>query len=62
MKEMMTNVDFYVTPVLNVDGYMYTWENSTDDTVSTRNEWIFTLYLLGSWAWSTARQGKDRIG
>lgn len=37
MKEMMANVDFYVTPVLNVDGYMYTWENSTDDEVSTRN-------------------------
>lgn len=37
MKEMMANVDFYVTPVLNVDGYMYTWENSTDDEVSTGN-------------------------
>lgn len=29
MKEMMKNVDFYVTPVLNIDGYTYTWENST---------------------------------
>lgn len=29
MKEMLKNVDFYVTPVLNIDGYTYTWENST---------------------------------
>lgn len=25
----MTNMDFYVTPVLNIDGYIYTWENTT---------------------------------
>uniref|UniRef100_A0A667WJR1 Carboxypeptidase O n=1 Tax=Myripristis murdjan TaxID=586833 RepID=A0A667WJR1_9TELE len=25
IKEMMTNMDFYVTPVLNIDGYIYTW-------------------------------------
>lgn len=29
MEEMMKNVDFYVTPVLNIDGYIYTWENET---------------------------------
>lgn len=29
MEEMMKNVDFYVTPVLNMDGYIYTWENET---------------------------------
>lgn len=32
MEEMMTNMDFYVTPVLNIDGYMYSWENSTVST------------------------------
>lgn len=37
MQEMMTNVDFFVTPVLNVDGYMYTWVNSTDSKVRTGN-------------------------
>ncbi|XP_039998371.1 carboxypeptidase O-like [Xiphias gladius] len=29
MEEMMKNMDFYVTPVLNMDGYIYTWENTT---------------------------------
>uniref|UniRef100_A0AAQ4RX29 Peptidase M14 domain-containing protein n=1 Tax=Gasterosteus aculeatus aculeatus TaxID=481459 RepID=A0AAQ4RX29_GASAC len=28
MQEMLKNMDFYVTPVLNMDGYMYTWENN----------------------------------
>ncbi|KAL2080927.1 hypothetical protein ACEWY4_022780 [Coilia grayii] len=27
LNEMLTNMDFYVTPVLNVDGYMYSWVN-----------------------------------
>ncbi|CAG00997.1 unnamed protein product, partial [Tetraodon nigroviridis] len=30
MLQMMTNMDFYVTPVLNIDGYIYTWENTTN--------------------------------
>uniref|UniRef100_A0A8C4HYY1 Peptidase M14 domain-containing protein n=1 Tax=Dicentrarchus labrax TaxID=13489 RepID=A0A8C4HYY1_DICLA len=29
MGEMMKNIDFYVTPVLNVDGYIYSWTNET---------------------------------
>ncbi|XP_017293120.1 carboxypeptidase O-like [Kryptolebias marmoratus] len=29
MQEMMKNVDFYVTPVLNIDGYIYTWKDNT---------------------------------
>ncbi|XP_030006425.1 carboxypeptidase O-like [Sphaeramia orbicularis] len=30
MEQMMKNMDFYVTPVLNVDGYIYSWtDNST---------------------------------
>ncbi|KAM9328452.1 carboxypeptidase O [Pholidichthys leucotaenia] len=29
MKEMMADMDFYVTPVLNVDGYMYSWKDNT---------------------------------
>ncbi|XP_008323203.1 carboxypeptidase O [Cynoglossus semilaevis] len=28
MNEMMKNMDFYVTPVLNVDGYMFSWQNN----------------------------------
>lgn len=24
----MKNMDFYVTPVLNVDGYMFSWQNN----------------------------------
>ncbi|XP_035533513.1 carboxypeptidase O [Morone saxatilis] len=30
MGEMMKNMDFYVTPVLNVDGYIYSWTNETN--------------------------------
>lgn len=38
MEEMMKNMDFYVTPVLNVDGYIFSWK---DNTVSARNSlWI----------------------
>ncbi|KAJ0009620.1 hypothetical protein NQD34_001322, partial [Periophthalmus magnuspinnatus] len=29
MELMMKNMDFYVTPVLNVDGYMFSWLNET---------------------------------
>uniref|UniRef100_A0A3P8X7C5 Peptidase M14 domain-containing protein n=2 Tax=Esox lucius TaxID=8010 RepID=A0A3P8X7C5_ESOLU len=29
VKEMMKNLDFYVTPVLNVDGYIYSWLNDS---------------------------------
>lgn len=30
LKQMLQNIDFYVTPVINVDGYMYSWvDNST---------------------------------
>ncbi|XP_041637402.1 carboxypeptidase O-like [Cheilinus undulatus] len=29
MEEMMKNIDFYVTPVLNIDGYIYTWINES---------------------------------
>ncbi|XP_069022410.1 carboxypeptidase O-like [Embiotoca jacksoni] len=29
MEAMLKNVDFYVTPVLNVDGYIYSWKDST---------------------------------
>ncbi|XP_041835022.1 carboxypeptidase O [Melanotaenia boesemani] len=29
MEKMMKNVDFYVTPVLNIDGYIFSWKDST---------------------------------
>uniref|UniRef100_A0A3Q3AEU5 Carboxypeptidase O n=1 Tax=Kryptolebias marmoratus TaxID=37003 RepID=A0A3Q3AEU5_KRYMA len=29
IKRMMKNLDFYVTPVLNVDGYIYSWKDNT---------------------------------
>ncbi|XP_070813918.1 carboxypeptidase O [Chaetodon trifascialis] len=29
MAEMMKNMDFYVTPVLNIDGYIHTWKSDT---------------------------------
>ncbi|KAM9820895.1 carboxypeptidase O-like [Neosynchiropus ocellatus] len=28
LEEMLKNMDFYVTPVLNIDGYMYTWSTN----------------------------------
>nr|XP_046238780.1 carboxypeptidase O [Scatophagus argus] len=29
IEEMMKNMDFYVTPVLNIDGYIYSWKDNT---------------------------------
>nr|XP_046191038.1 carboxypeptidase O [Oncorhynchus gorbuscha] len=29
VNEMMKNLDFYITPVLNVDGYIYSWHNES---------------------------------
>ncbi|XP_040923576.1 carboxypeptidase O isoform X2 [Betta splendens] len=29
VNQMMKNLDFYVTPVLNVDGYVYSWKDNT---------------------------------
>ncbi|XP_061571612.1 carboxypeptidase O [Cololabis saira] len=29
MELMMKNMDFYVTPVLNIDGYIYSWKDAT---------------------------------
>uniref|UniRef100_A0A3Q1FC41 Carboxypeptidase O n=1 Tax=Acanthochromis polyacanthus TaxID=80966 RepID=A0A3Q1FC41_9TELE len=29
MEQMMKDMDFYVTPVLNVDGYIYSWKDNT---------------------------------
>ncbi|XP_029304105.1 carboxypeptidase O-like [Cottoperca gobio] len=29
MQTMMKNIDFYVTPVLNKDGYIYSWKDNT---------------------------------
>ncbi|KAK5891431.1 hypothetical protein CgunFtcFv8_018684 [Champsocephalus gunnari] len=29
MQAMMTNMDFYVTPVLNIDGYIHSWKDNT---------------------------------
>ncbi|KAM6892908.1 carboxypeptidase O-like isoform 1-T1 [Lycodopsis pacificus] len=29
MQEMLKNLDFYVTPVLNMDGYIHTWKDNT---------------------------------
>uniref|UniRef100_A0AAY4DX68 Peptidase M14 domain-containing protein n=1 Tax=Denticeps clupeoides TaxID=299321 RepID=A0AAY4DX68_9TELE len=29
VEEMLKNLDFYITPVLNVDGYIYSWKNSS---------------------------------
>lgn len=43
MLQMMTNMDFYVTPVLNIDGYMYTWDNTT---VGTSLPCMFIKLLL----------------
>ncbi|XP_067116330.1 carboxypeptidase O isoform X1 [Osmerus mordax] len=29
VNEMLKNLDFYITPVLNIDGYIYSWKNQT---------------------------------
>lgn len=40
MKEMMKNMDFYVTPVLNIDGYMYSWKDNTVSRVLMDFRWV----------------------
>lgn len=56
MQQMMTNMDFYVTPVLNIDGYIFSWT-----TVSTSVPWIFTkLILKGSYSQSR-RCERDKL-
>jgi len=42
MEMMLKNMDFYVTPVLNIDGYIYSWE---DDSVSACIWWMFIKLL-----------------
>ncbi|KAG7257870.1 hypothetical protein CRUP_001385 [Coryphaenoides rupestris] len=34
MVEMMKQLDFYVTPVLNVDGYVYSWRDNTEGNLT----------------------------
>lgn len=29
MEAMMKNMDFYITPVLNMDGYIYSWNDNS---------------------------------
>lgn len=38
---MMKNMDFYVTPVLNMDGYIYSWS-----TVSAYIWWMFIQLVV----------------
>ena len=35
LQQILQNVDVYVTPVINVDGYEFTWSN---ETVSASSE------------------------
>lgn len=44
MQMMVQNMDFYVTPVLNVDGYIYSWANNT---VSAHIWYIYPITFLG---------------
>ena len=44
MSEMMKNLDFFVTPVLNVDGYVYSWR---DNTVSTNTD-VYRMCSYGN--------------
>ena len=42
MTEMLNKMDFVIMPVLNVDGYVFTWNKVQ---VMARNQFILTLSL-----------------
>lgn len=54
----MTNMDFYVTPVLNIDGYIYTWENTTVGSSSFMD--VYQITFEGSYSQSH-RWKRDEI-
>ncbi|XP_031707508.1 uncharacterized protein LOC116385898 isoform X3 [Anarrhichthys ocellatus] len=64
MQEMLKNMDFYVTPVLNMDGYIHTWK---DNTVSARvltdsNQITFHGGVLSCASGSRASDERDMRG
>ncbi|CAB1327661.1 unnamed protein product [Coregonus sp. 'balchen'] len=46
VNEMMKNLDFYITPVLNVDGYIYSWHNANSTVEEVQISRNRRLYLL----------------
>lgn len=46
LEEMLQNMDIYVTPVINVDGYIFTWVN---DSVSSSLSFLW-IQQTGLWA------------
>lgn len=46
MQEVLDKVDVVIMPVLNVDGYVYTWEKvGKERTSSKKKNCYFTVYL-----------------
>ena len=50
IRRLLKNLDFYVLPVLNIDGYIYTW--TTVSTLSLVLGWVHELDLgfVSPWA------------
>lgn len=42
LKQMLQNLDVYVTPVINVDGYIFSW---TNDSVSASQVFIIVNHI-----------------
>lgn len=39
INEMFKRLDFYITPVLNMDGYVYSWKDNTVN-LQSRSEYV----------------------
>ena len=46
MQEVLNRVDFVVMPVLNVDGYVYTWEKVRKELPAPEKVIIFSCIFI----------------
>ena len=45
MQELLNRVDIVIMPVLNVDGYVYTWEKVGEELSSIKGSLSLAAYL-----------------